>query len=318
MAIVDTRVRPELLDASDETIEDAVRYADPMVLRGLLYQLTADQEIARTQLKTVQRGFGEAQTVASEEDLALLQGKAADFLKAYRDAGAGEISIGPEDRLHKSLELAAGLEFTEDDMGLCMEELALNPWARSLEWSETPDPQRLEGFNVAVIGAGMGGLNAALQLKRAGIPYTVFEKNSDVGGTWYENRYPGARVDTLSRAYTNIFGVDFEYPNPFCPWTENESTSIGSRTRSSCATRSSSTPRCARSPGTRPPREWEIVLDGPEGERTVPRERRDHGGRLPQPAEHPRDRGHARTSAGRRGTRPAGPRASRSRASASP
>ena len=45
----------------------------------------------------------------------------------------------------------------------------------------------------------------------------MIEKNADVGGTWYENRYPGARVDTPSRTYTHLFGVDFRYPNPFCP-----------------------------------------------------------------------------------------------------
>ena len=48
------------------------------------------------------------------------------------------------------------------------------------------------------------------------------EKNTAVGGTWYENRYPGARVDTGSRTYTHIFGADFPYPSPYCPQSENE------------------------------------------------------------------------------------------------
>ena len=47
----------------------------------------------------------------------------------------------------------------------------------------------------------MGGLNAALQLREAGFPFTVIEKNAGVGGTWWENRYPGARLDTGSRSY---------------------------------------------------------------------------------------------------------------------
>ena len=59
-------------------------------------------------------------------------------------------------------------------------------------------------------------------LKRAGIPYTVIEKNAGVGGTWYETRYPGARVDTPSRGYTHIFGAHFPYSSPFCDWTENQ------------------------------------------------------------------------------------------------
>ena len=59
--------------------------------------------------------------------------------------------------------------------------------------------------------------------EQAGLPFTVIDKNPEVGGTWFENRYPGARVDTPSRGYTHIFGVDFAYPGPFCPQEENES-----------------------------------------------------------------------------------------------
>ena len=147
--------------------------------------------------------------------------KAADFLKAYRDSGAGAIGIGPRERLPVSLGLMLGQDLAGEDLDHHVEELALDPAARSLRWRETPDPARLKDFTVTVIGAGMGGLNAALQLRQAGFPVTVIEKNAGVGGTWWENRYPGARVDTPSRSYTHLFGVDFPYPNPFCEWREN-------------------------------------------------------------------------------------------------
>src|SRR3977135_1382091 len=52
--------RPELLDATDEIIDDAVKYADPMVLRGLLYQLTGDQSLQATEVMSIQFGFLEA------------------------------------------------------------------------------------------------------------------------------------------------------------------------------------------------------------------------------------------------------------------
>jgi cation diffusion facilitator CzcD-associated flavoprotein CzcO len=114
-----------------------------------------------------------------------------------------------------------GAKIPDHEIGMYVEELALDPWARGLEWTAKPKGKALTDFSVTIIGAGMGGLNAAIQLGRAGIPYTVIEKNAGVGGTWYENRYPGARVDTPSRSYTHLFGADFGYPNPFCPWTEN-------------------------------------------------------------------------------------------------
>jgi 4-hydroxyacetophenone monooxygenase len=220
---IDAPVRPELLEASDETIADAIQYADPMVLRALLYQLTGDPELLDIELRAVMAGFFEIHVPAREQDVAMIRHKGAEFLKAYRDSGAGPISVGPMERLATSMRLGSGEAMpTEEELGLFVEELALDPWARSLKWQAPPPPERLQDFSVTVIGAGMGGLNAALQLKRAGIPHIVIEKNAEVGGTWYENRYPGARVDTPSRSYTHIFGVDFGYPNPFCEAAENQ------------------------------------------------------------------------------------------------
>jgi 4-hydroxyacetophenone monooxygenase len=218
-----TAKRPELLEATDETIVDALEYADPMVLRGLLYQLTGDEELANIRLTSGRGGRGRSvQTVAEASDVAMIRSKAAAFLRGYRDAGAGDIPPGPPERLRASLGLAAGTEVPAAELGMWTEQLALDPFARGLVWSEPPSPQQLQDFSVIVIGAGLTGLNAAVQLRHAGIPFTVLEKNPAVGGTWYENRYPGARVDTGSRTYTHIFGADFPYPSPYCPQIENE------------------------------------------------------------------------------------------------
>ncbi|TWG81861.1 4-hydroxyacetophenone monooxygenase [Cupriavidus gilardii J11] len=62
-----------------------------------------------------------------------------------------------------------------------------------------------DGFRAVIIGAGVGGLCAAIRLQGAGIPYVVIEKNAEVGGTWYENRYPGAGVDTPNHIYSYSF-----------------------------------------------------------------------------------------------------------------
>jgi 4-hydroxyacetophenone monooxygenase len=214
--------RFELISASDEVIEDAVRFADPMVLRGLLYQLTGDESIGSTAIGTATAGYFEFKTLTDPSDAVLLQAKAAELLKAYRDGGAGEIDSGPTGRLQRSLGLCAGEDIRDSEFEMWLETLALDPWARGHTWSTQPEAEKLNGFSVAVIGAGMGGLNVAVQLKHSGIPFTVLEKNSEVGGTWFENRYPGARVDSPSRTYTHTYGVDFPFPNPFSPQSENE------------------------------------------------------------------------------------------------
>ena len=219
---IEVPVRPELLNASDEVIEDAVNRADVMVLRGLIYQLTGDQELVDVGLKTISAGgFFVGRGPATDADTALIRRKAIEFLKAYRDSGAGEIGFGPPERLATSIRMMFDEPLPDADMGMYIEELALDHWARALDWQREPSPEQLRDFTVTIIGAGMGGLNAAVHLKRAGIPYLHVEKNDGVGGTWYENRYPGARVDTPSRSYTHLYGVDFGYPNPYCPWNEN-------------------------------------------------------------------------------------------------
>ncbi len=65
--------------------------------------------------------------------------------------------------------------------------------------AEKPD------FFVVVIGAGLGGLMTAIKLKQAGIKFTVLEKNDHAGGVWWDNRYPGAGVDTPSYLYSFSF-----------------------------------------------------------------------------------------------------------------
>ncbi|MFF5428052.1 MULTISPECIES: flavin-containing monooxygenase [unclassified Streptomyces] len=59
---------------------------------------------------------------------------------------------------------------------------------------------------VAVIGAGLAGLGAAVQLKRRGLhSFTVYEKAADLGGTWRDNTYPGAGCDIPSHLYSYSF-----------------------------------------------------------------------------------------------------------------
>ena len=221
-AIDQTLVRRELLDASDAQIDAAVRQSDPMALRGLIYQLTGDETLADIGIKKQRIFMAEAAIPATSEDTEVIFARAAGFLKQYRDEGALPIGPGPLDRLEKSLALAAGEALAPDELPMWIEETAIDPWARSLTWPAKPSAEALNGFTVAVIGAGMGGLGAGVQLQRAGIPFFILEKNDVVGGTWFENRYPGARVDTPSRAYTHIFGADYVFDYPFSPQHQNE------------------------------------------------------------------------------------------------
>jgi 4-hydroxyacetophenone monooxygenase len=210
----------ELLSASDAQIDDAMQYASPMVLRGLLYQLTGDKSVIDMPAGTSAK-FGVGKEMANDSDGDLLKAKGAAFLKAYRDSGAGELDIGPPERMRRSLSLTAGHEIPENELHIWKEEAALNRWARGVHWTGGAAPKAAQDFQVAVIGTGISGLNVAVQLKQAGIPFTVFEKNPEVGGSWFENRYPGARVDTSSRGYTHMFSYDYPYEYSYSPRDHN-------------------------------------------------------------------------------------------------
>jgi len=103
---------------------------------------------------------------------------------------------------------------SRDYLPLLEHELALSADHGAPKWSKAEiAPQR--DFSVVVIGAGASGIAAAHRLYQAGVPFVVIEKNSDVGGTWWENNYPGCRLDTPNYAYSYSFAQKEDWPEQF-------------------------------------------------------------------------------------------------------
>ena len=67
-----------------------------------------------------------------------------------------------------------------------------------------------ERFDAVVVGAGLAGLYMLHRLRGMGLSVRVYEAGSDVGGTWYWNRYPGARCDVESLAYSYSFSDELQ------------------------------------------------------------------------------------------------------------
>jgi cation diffusion facilitator CzcD-associated flavoprotein CzcO len=72
-------------------------------------------------------------------------------------------------------------------------------------------------FRVAIVGAGMTGINMAIAAKQAGFGFIGFEKNHGVGGVWYQNRYPGVGVDTPSKYYSFSYELNPNWTHAFPP-----------------------------------------------------------------------------------------------------
>ena len=65
-------------------------------------------------------------------------------------------------------------------------------------------------FDVIIVGAGISGMYMLYRMRKLGLSARVIEMGSDVGGTWYWNRYPGARCDTDTMEYSYGFDEDLQ------------------------------------------------------------------------------------------------------------
>jgi len=74
-----------------------------------------------------------------------------------------------------------------------------------------------DAFDVIVVGAGFAGLYMLYRLRGMGLTARVIEAGADVGGTWYWNRYPGARCDVESMSYSYSFSDELQQE---WDWTE--------------------------------------------------------------------------------------------------
>jgi cyclohexanone monooxygenase len=67
-----------------------------------------------------------------------------------------------------------------------------------------------EAYDVVVVGAGFAGMYMLQRLRGQGLSVRVYEQGGDVGGTWYWNRYPGARCDVESMQYSYSFSDELQ------------------------------------------------------------------------------------------------------------
>ena len=208
--------RPESLRpiTEDEAfIRSALAEASIPTLLAALVHLTGDHTLLEGSIRPETAVLGDTTGGIAESEAEEVRQRALRALVEYRDAGCPPLPPPPPEIIHEMMSFVVGQEVPERYVPMMLEELALGDAdMRSVDWQGIPEATR-KNFHVAVIGAGMSGLLTAIQLGQAGIPYTVFEKNEAVGGTWYENSYPGCRVDIGNHFYCYSFE-----PNP--EWSE--------------------------------------------------------------------------------------------------
>ena len=202
----------EPFDTPDAAIAEAlVDVSIPTLLLSLVH-LSGDPELIRGRLRPAGLFLNEVQGYMTEEDKAEARTLALEVIRDYRDRGCPEPEPVSPELLHEMMTWLVCEEVPEEYVPLLMEEMELDGRdARRVDPVGTDDERG--SFPVVVIGCGQSGLLAGIRLQEAGIPFTIVEKNAGVGGTWWENSYPGARVDVGNHFYCYSF-------EPSDHWTE--------------------------------------------------------------------------------------------------
>jgi 4-hydroxyacetophenone monooxygenase len=118
------------------------------------------------------------------------------------------------DELARMMSVCVGENVPRDYTDMTMEEMGFA--SREVRWNAQPAGAELERFRVLVVGCGFSGLCAAGRLRELGIAFDIVDKNPELGGTWFENNYPEAGVDTPNHYYSYSFA-------PNLTWTSNYS-----------------------------------------------------------------------------------------------
>ncbi|CAN5424743.1 NAD(P)/FAD-dependent oxidoreductase [soil metagenome] len=196
----------------DDTIRAALADVSIPTLLLSVVHMTGDPSVIRTDLKPQGLFLNEVQGYMSEEQKAEAREIAFAAIRAYRDGGSVPAEPPSAELIGEMMRWLVCADVPAEYVPMLLEEMELDGRdARQVDLSVSAEDRA--AFPVVVIGAGQSGLLAGIRLKEAGLPFTIIEKNAGVGGTWWENTYPGCRVDVGNHFYCYSF-------EPTDQWTQ--------------------------------------------------------------------------------------------------
>lgn len=152
---------------------------------------------------------------------AALRAAALPVIAAYRDRGCPEPAALGGDVLNEMMSWLACKPVTGRLAAMFFEDMQFGGAdSRQITWGDEFSAEQKAAHPVVVIGCALSGILAGIRLTQAGIPFTIIEKNDGPGGTWWENRYPGARVDVGSHQYCYSFEPAYHWSKYYCEHDE--------------------------------------------------------------------------------------------------
>jgi NAD(P)-binding Rossmann-like domain len=175
-----TAVREAVRD--EAALRGALAEADIAPMLMVLVQLTGDLDFLEEVAPHIHGPWSFLQSVP-EPLKQEVRDRLVAALQDYAANGRPAPPRPPADVLQRMMGAGVGQTVPEEYIPLLLEEMRFGEEdTRAVRWHRDPAKLPLQGFKVVVIGAGFGGLCAAIRLKQLGIPFEVLEKNADVGG----------------------------------------------------------------------------------------------------------------------------------------
>lgn len=196
---------------ASESIRSLLEGANVVPLAMALVQLGGDTSVLQAVAPHVQGAWEHLESVPAALASQIRDRVATEMRRVEH---GGKIALPAPDgaTLQRMMEVAVGEAVAPEYLPMLREHMGLS--VRDVE-SGAMEPLGGAPLRVAIIGAGASGICAAIKLGQIGADCTIFEKNRDVGGTWYENRYPGCAVDTPNHFYQFSFEPNNRWPHYF-------------------------------------------------------------------------------------------------------
>ncbi len=186
--------------ADRQRYAEAISTANVPCLLMVLVQLTGDRRWLDDPYRVRRApGMGDNDTGGLADDVQReVRDAALAAILAWKEDGEVALPDPPPDLLVDMLRAATG-EPVPDEYG------AFTAAQLAGDRRVAAPISGAEALDLVIVGAGASGIAAAVYFEQAGIPFTILERNDDVGGVWHENRYPGAGVDTPNHLYSFSF-----------------------------------------------------------------------------------------------------------------
>ncbi len=199
--------------ADEAQLRAALAEADIAPLLMVLVQLTGDTALLDQVAPHIQGPWSFLEAVPPALK-ATLRDRLVAVLQDYAREGRSEPPRPDEATLQRMMSAGVGQPVPAEYIPLLLEEMRFTAEdQRAVPWRRRP--AGLGRFRVLIIGAGLTGLCTAIRLKEMGIPFTILEKNAELGGTWLENTYPGCAVDTPNHFFSFSFNPNDRWSRHF-------------------------------------------------------------------------------------------------------